>query len=170
MHPLRRASLGLGAITSTGVLHALWSTPIQPISRGAFDDINLHTLDSLSEALVSHDENGTTSRIYHPIGEIVALYTLDKSIRQGVKRAIRIPPIFKRLCIWVNHESCKNVDKQTLLYAQRARTGVISLCNTHVEELIRPHNRIPGIPAVFRWWVAELAYETVMSRTTSPMH
>ena len=161
----RRSSLGLGAVTSTGVLHALWPTSIRPIPRAALDTMNLNTLDALPDTLVSHDENENIVRRYNPIGEIVALCSLDKSISQAIKKAVRIPPIFERLCIWTRQGSTASPNVQSLTMARRARTGIISLCDTRVEELVRPHDRVPGIPAVYRWWIAELAYDTVLTST-----
>lgn len=162
----RRTSLGIGAVTSTGTLHALWATSSSPVSPTALDEPDLDTLGSLPETLVSYDHNGDLIREYHPIGEITSLCAFDDSTSRGIKKAARIPPIFERILIWIGQESEPALDDRTLTLARRTRTGIVSLCDTNVEELIQPYDRIPGVPAVYRWWLAELAYDTVLARTT----
>ncbi|MEX2374896.1 MAG: hypothetical protein WD942_04815 [Dehalococcoidia bacterium] len=132
----RRQRLRIGAITATDDLHSAW---MRQHDKGG----NL--------VADPHDHAG-----YSPPGEIVALASARQSPDDAIRASHRIPPIYRRIAVWNESEDSTS----HLESAERAGIGVIVLAAGSVTAHIAPRPPVPGKPAVFRWYVAELIYRS----------
>ncbi len=155
----RRVALGLGALSSTGLLHALWEIP-----RGlAWPMTTLSLLDqsTLEQGGLGWVEiqEGSVSRLYEPPGQIMSVSVVDRSLAQAVRKASVHPPTVTRYAIWKAAPS-KPTAKSTpaLDLARLHGIGVIAADGESLRELAQAARPVIGRPVVFRWWQAELAY------------
>jgi hypothetical protein len=166
---LRRREMRLGAVTSTGLLHALWELPLGvPFPRRSLAPMDWETLSDEGRgwAQERHEE---IVRVYRPAGVIGCIAVPDRSLAKAVQRVATHPATVRRTAVWMT--STKDVSAKTTALLSRARilgVGVLAVDDNRVCELVRPAESIGGRPAVFRWWQAELAYRNWL-KSTAPI-
>lgn len=165
---LRRRGLCLGAVSSTGLLHALWELPYGlPFPGRALAPMDRETLKQDGRGWVE-ERRGGVIRVYRPAGVIGSVAVPDKSLAKAVHRAATHPPTVRRTAVWMtstNDQSARTA--ALLLRARNLGIGVLALGDSRRSELVQSADAIRGRPAVFRWWQAELAYRNWL-RSTVP--
>jgi len=156
---LRREQEGLGALTSTGLLHALWELPYGlTFPTRSFKIIDRTTLLNADHGWVEERRDGLV-RKYQPIGSIRSITVSDKSLTRAVAKAASHPPTVRRTAIWFT--STAGASSSAVAALGRARiigVGVIAIDGTRTIELVAAADAMRSRPVVFRWWQAELAY------------
>ena len=151
----RCACAGIGAVTSRGLLHALWSVPCEiPIPWSSLSPLDRFTLESEGEGWVDLKPRHVVRR-YQPPGVVRTVSVSDGSLSRAISRVRARPPIFERIALW----------KRTS--ATIPRTAAPHLIGRGCWALASPSgtraaSRSPGAPAshdwcssVYRWWQAE---------------
>lgn len=151
----RRLALSLGSILSRRVLHALWMLPHElrwPATD--LDKVDLDTLRKHGAGLVDIS-GGTLFRVYQPPGRILALGVGSRRLTDAVNAVREFPPIYPRYAIgW----STTGADQEAVMAAEAF--GIGALIDGPNGFVVRARTRPPevGVPGVYRWWLAELAY------------
>lgn len=163
---LRRQRAGLGAATSTGLLHALWELPHGiAFPQRSFSDIDRLTLMAAEDGWVEH-RGDDFLRVYQPAGTIKSIAVSDRSLSRAVKKAASHPATVRRTAIWNTSTNGRSPNASaTLLMAKMFGIGVLAFNGTRIRELVQPTDPIRACPVVFRWWQAELAYRNWISST-----
>jgi len=156
----RRRSYRLGGVVDTGVLHALWSLHRSPLmDREHLDPRDIATLGHCDPGLVAHSRK-QVSRLYSPIGAVDLIAARRSGPSLAVQRALALPPIFRRVAIW-QRDNGRSIRKAEVLdHARRDGVGLVESDEESASLLSYPRPAIKGVPAVYRWLVAELAYES----------
>jgi len=161
----RRQGLGLGAVTATSLLHGLWLLPEGiPVIMGDLPD---HKLDRLVSArhLVTL-MGGSLVRDYVPAGVVRSVAFFGTTLQVGIKRALRFTPIVRRLVVVSDSQ---RADASSLATAATFGIGVIQAREGGVQLLVDAAPAVTGVPAVYRWWIAEVAYERWLYDNTHPV-
>lgn len=149
----RRSEAGLGAATDTGLLHALWELPEGiPTPAVALTDRDLSTLRHLGAGYVQG--SATLTRLYVPAGVIGAVVVVAGTLGEAVASAARLPAIYRRLAVC--HR--RPIDAGSIEYGRRVGVGAVLVSGSAAEVVVAPREPVLGVPAVVRWWLAELAY------------
>jgi hypothetical protein len=160
----RRATEGIGALTSTGLLHGLWLLPSRlPVPIAEIPDVKLERLRSTPGCVI--ECNQSLIRIYSPPGVVERLTFEGSSIRGLLRRAIKAAPVFERNII-VRCARQPAIDSRTLAEATEWGVGISIAVGEEIETIVLPSRPSLGVPSVYRWWVAELAYEGVLYENT----
>lgn len=150
----RRTAVGVGAATSTGLLHALWELPegVQ-IPRSRLSRRDLSTIETLGHGFVKGADDLT--RVYVPAGHISALVVVKRDLSTAIKRTSLLPGIYWRVAA-----ATRSGPPFDEAHATSVRTGVGAtvVSGGEVTVVAEPHAPVIGLPAVVRWWLAELAY------------
>lgn len=162
-----RVAFAIGAVTSTAALHALWSLPLAAATVADLSEIDVETIGDLPPGLVEVIDGDLVARRYQPIGDVRLLATVSRSLRGGLRRAVAIPPIFERVCVWRTDSAQVAPTTESVAMARRSGTGIIRLAGAEAEVVVEPRKRVVGVPAVYRWWVAELAYGSRLRQAQS---
>jgi hypothetical protein len=150
----RRQQVGAGAATHTGLLHALWELPAHvPVPATCLDDLDLSTLRELGAGYVEGTEMLT--RTFAPAATVTAVVVVAKGMNEALARASRLPPIFWRLAA-----SSRRPARFDMAIAAGHASGVggVVVGGDGTEVVVAPRSPIRGVPAVYRWWLGELAY------------
>ncbi len=154
-HPRRRDE-SLTSMPSRRLLHALWSLPCQiPWPAYGLDELDVDTLESEGSGFVVVDHDALV-RIYQPPGRVHAVAMRTRRLTDAVTRVGQFPPIFSRYAIATR--SCAS-DHEAVAAAIALGIGAVV---AHPDGLqVRSEPAIPqrGVPGVYRWWLAELAYQ-----------
>ena len=156
----RRLQVGVGAITSVALLYALWMLP-----RGGFvpaellPEVKVRRLRSAPHAVQETDSG--FERLYDPPGVLGAAVFTGPSVERAVDRAARFTPIVQRYVLLdrFNEPLTSSVEG----VAREWGVGVLSVserCATRV--LVPAADAVTGVPSAYRWWIAELAYESYL--------
>jgi hypothetical protein len=165
----RRGRTGLGALTSSGLLHALWGLPWGiPVARAALSELDRHTIENEGQGWVE-GHGPSLVRRYAPSGAVASVAVRHRSLSGAIARAGAHPPTVRRIAIW-DRASSAPVRPDPLQLVRASTLGIgISVCSGGgggaAVELVAPAEAIVGLPAVFRWWQAELAYRNWLMRT-----
>ena len=155
----RRENLGLAAATSTGLLHALWGLPYGiPVPRASISQLDRLTLDDEGFGWIDSDGRSVV-RTYQPPGVVGTVIVTDSSLPGAVSRAIAHPPTVRRVALW--RRQSEQAPRLLAHQLERARSfgiGIFTLHGDHCRQVLAPASALTGLPAVFRWWQAELAY------------
>lgn len=162
----RRRMLGINALTSTGLLHALWELPYGiGISRDGLSALDCETLDRADSGWVEGSVEGFV-RWYQPAGMVRSISVTSRSLSRAIQRAATHPPTTERIAVWLKPSNGSGYRiMSTLERARQLGVGVVAATDDSVEELAAPKPAALGLPNVFRWWQAELAYRTWLTRT-----
>lgn len=149
----RRMIAGAGPATDTGLLHALWSLPAGiEIPMSALDQHDIVTLLELGDGYVEGMENLT--RTFTPAGRVAAVAVVADSLGEAFTRAARLPPIFWRVAAGLERDG-----RADLVTLGRSRgIGGLVMSSDGPRLLVSPRPPRLGVPAVYRWWLSELAY------------
>jgi hypothetical protein len=161
----RRRRLGLGAATSTGLLHALWNLPWgMSFPRSVLDPADLATLTELGQGWVE-DREGLVTRRYQPAGTVQAIAVIDSDLARAISRAAAHSPTARRHAVWSTpRELLSGRAIMSLRHAVEVGVGVTVSGNWGSKMLVEPAAPLVGRPAVFRWWQAEIAYRNWIKR------
>jgi hypothetical protein len=152
----RRLDHGVGAVRSRRLLHALWSLSHQVSWPAAgFDHLNAETLESDGAGFVEVNRD-TFVRTYQPPGRVHAVGLHSSRLVDAVRRVGMFPPIFARYAIAAR--PCRT-DEDAVVSA--AALGIGAAVALPGELLVgsRPGSPEMGAPGVYRWWIAEVAYQ-----------
>lgn len=161
----RRASAGAGAVTSRALLHGLWLLPAGvPVPTEAIPDVKRQHLRAAGHFA---QEQGTSfERLYSPAGVVRVIAITGASSKRSVEHAIRFTPIVHRVVV---ADSSSQPSSATLDLADRWGVGVVTTREDDLEVVLRPAPAVVGVPAVYRWWLAELAYEGWLQQSAQPV-
>lgn len=161
----RRAAARLGAVTSTGLLHALWLLPSGvPVATENVPPLKRQRLRA-AQGFVNEHRNRFERR-YSPPGVVRSVGFTAASWNRAIDRAAAFTPIFERLAI----TPCQPTPSRAALTIARTNgIGVLQL-GPHGDTLVvPPRAAVRGVPAVYRWWIAELAYARWRQDSAQPV-
>lgn len=155
----RRRGVGIGAVADAGLLHALWTLPEGlPMPLNTVNDLDLDTLSELGEGTIEFDDS-RAMRTYRPIGTVCALAAVAANAGSAVRSVGAFPTIFRRLAMVTGPV----VDQVDLDLACAYGVGVSHLAGDEWKTLLEPAAAELGVPAVYRWWIAEIAYRNYLA-------
>lgn len=150
-----RTDRGVGAVTSTGLLHALWLLPAQvPVAPSAVPDVKLDRLRAAPQ-LVREDQDGL-HRLYSPAGRVTAIGVMGCRPWQVIEATALQSPAFRRMALVERTRS--RISPALARNAIAAGIGLALVDSVSTETLVPSPRALLGVPGVFRWWIAELAY------------
>lgn len=158
----RRRSAGVGAVTSTGMLHGLWLLP----SGGTVPASEIPASKRArfrSEPGWVHEGPAGFKRLYHPAGVVTAAAVARARSADALRIAASLPPIFDRYVV------ANNPSRALMADAADLGLGVIAVPNRDSEIMLFPRRCVTGRPAVYRWWLAEIAYERWLQMNAHPV-
>lgn len=163
----RRRQAGVGGITSTALLHGLWLLPPHgPTPPGMLPEMKVQRLRAAPHAAVETEEGFELT--YSPPGVLRSVALRSRSVERAVDRAARFTPIVERFVLV--DETQQPVASPTECVAREWGVGIIYLRSGDSPEVLVPASPAEtGIPSVYRWWVAELAYERYLYENTQPV-
>lgn len=160
----RRHATGVGAITSTSLLHGLWLLPSGvPVPAEALPDHKREPLSRLPGLVAATDNK--LRRTYEPAGVVRAIACGGRSPGKAIEGAARFSPIFRRY-------AAVAPDATTAAAIASAITrgvGVVETDGVEARIICDAPDAVLGVPAVYRWWVAELTYEAWLYESTQPV-
>lgn len=152
----RRKRAGVGAVTSTGVLHGLWMLPdAVPIPVSLLPSRKVERLRRVP-AHVAESED-TFTRSFSPAGVVSDLVFTGSEVARLVRRACRWTPIVRRHVI---SPAPGPMHPRTEAEAREWGIGVHRLGGNGLTTELAASDALLGRPAVYRWWLAEIAYES----------
>lgn len=156
----------LGAVDATGLLHALWSLPYGiGFPPSVIDPLDLRTLSEQGASWVE-DDCGSIRRRYRPIGTVDLVAVAHSSVSRAVSRVAEHPPSFRRLAIWLTGSPPAHGGRGRVLNGAADKgIGVAAAGDWGCAVLLEPGARVTGRPAVYRWWLAEIAYRNWLRQT-----
>ncbi len=163
----RRSDLGLGALTSTGLLHALWELPLG--IPWPSDMLQPRDLESLGEARVGWVklEADRVERYYRPPGRVIVVAAADRSLSRAIRRVIAHPPTSQRIGLWTSGTTRPHPNAAgSLDLAREHGIGVIAANEGSEHVIVAPKAAVVGRPSIYRWWQAELAYRNWLMQTS----
>jgi hypothetical protein len=150
----RRIAAGVGAATNTGLLHALWELPQGlPISRRSISERDLGTFEGLGRGYVEGVEDLT--RVYVPAGQVTALIVVKRDLSAAIERISLLPGIYWRVAAAIGLGPPSD---DLLAASNRSGIGAAVVRRGEATVVAAPRAPTRGIPAVVRWWLAEIAY------------
>lgn len=157
---MRRDQQGVGAVTSSGLLHGLWLLPTGgPVETTCLPDVKVQRLRAAPE-VVEETTQGFV-RTYSPPGILRAVAFLGRSLEHRVMRAIRFAPIVERYVV-VDYKR-RSVPLRAQYMAREWGVGIVAMDELGNTEQIVPADAAErGVPGVYRWWAAEQAYEGLL--------
>jgi hypothetical protein len=162
----RRQGFGAGAVTSLALLHGLWMLPEDcPVEPGALPDVKVRRLRDTPCAV--EEKDGFLVRSYRPAGVLRAVAFAGGSVERTIEHAIQFSPIVSRFVMLGPAQSLTT--RQEWL-AREWSVGVFQ--RTALSEgsfVVPPSSPVLGVPSVFRWWIAELAYESLLQTSAQPV-
>lgn len=156
----RRSAEDVGALTSRALLHGLWLLPAGvPVPTSWVPDVKLDRLRAARGCVVDADRS--IVRTYSPPGTVERLTFEGRQPRSLLRRAIRSTPIFERNIVIRSQEPIK-IDSQTRAEALEWGVGITIVCDDLTDRIVPVAAATLGVPSVYRWWIAELAYEAAL--------
>lgn len=150
----RRQAIGAGAVTRTGLLHALWQLPVGiPFPASSLSVADVSTLREMGEGFV--DGTSILTRTYEPAARVTAVVTVANGAGDALARASSLPAIFWRLA--VSRRRPADMDR-AIARGEAAGVGAIVMTADGPDVIVAPRAPKRGVPAVYRWWLGELAY------------
>jgi hypothetical protein len=161
----RRLELGVGAVTSTGLLHGLWLLPAGGcVPACALPEVKRARLRNAPHAVVERDSG--FERTYAPPGVVRGVGFDGSNSAATVARAARFTPIVRRIALV--HAS-RGISGSAERSAREFGVGVVLVDDESARVAVPAVGPVPGVPSVYRWWIAELAYERMLYETTQPV-
>lgn len=163
----RRADARVGAITSTALLHGIWLLPAGgAVPAASLPDDKVRNLRA--EPYVAQQCGSSLVRTYSPPGVVRAVGFVGRCVERAVLRAARFTPIFQRFVL-LDDDDLK-VPLRVEWEAREWGVGIVALGRGHhMEHIIPAAEAVVGVPSVYRWWVAELAYRRLLQDSTHPV-
>ena len=156
----RRAQLGIGAITSVALLCALWMLP-----RGGITPPELLPVGKVRRLRAAphsvQETDGGFERLYDPPGVLGAVVFAGRSAERAVYQAARFTPIVERYVLLEQFNGPLAASVQSV--AREWGVGVLSVSPRYGTQVLIPAaDAVTGVPSAYRWWIAELAYESYL--------
>ena len=151
----RRLERSLGPVRSRGLLHALWALPegiLWPVS--GLDQPDAETLNFEGHGHVT-EEGGSINRVYRPAGQVRAIGLAARRLVDAVGSAGQFPPIFRRYAL---STSAGRTDLDAVAIALTVGVGAAIARLDGLSVLAQAEPPKTGVPSVYRWWLAEVAY------------
>lgn len=153
----RRQTCGAGAITSTGLLHGLWLLPTgAPVPAASLPAEKVNRLRAAKGAVTESDAG--FERLYSPPGIVRAVAFVGRRWDRIVERAIRFTPIVQRYAIAVDPLSTMSPCVEA--GAREWGVGAVEVADGQACQIVAASLPERGVPSVYRWWIAELAYRS----------
>jgi hypothetical protein len=114
----------------------------------------------------AREDGGYVERLYSPAGAVRAIAIAGADIERSVGQAIRFTPIVQRVVV---ADVTAQLSSATLGLAERWGVGVVRATEDGCDVLRHPAPAVVGVPAVYRWWLAELAYEGWRQQSAQPV-
>jgi hypothetical protein len=151
----RRVDVGVGAVGSRRLLHALWELPgAVPWPVDATDSVDVATLEADGAGFVDID-HATITRLYEPVGTVRAVVVVRPRLADALRSASLMPRIFYRLAIATREAG---VD-EAVACARSLGVGAAVCTASELDLRVAPAAPMLGVPGIYRWWLAEVAYE-----------
>lgn len=153
----RRLERSVGPLRSRGLLHALWTLPeglAWPAS--GIERLDALTLEREGDGFVVMDRDAVV-RVYRPAGRVRAIGLVGRRLPDIVATASRFPPIFRRYAIAAKVTS---TDPQAVAAAQTVGIGAAIAGPDGLRVLGEAEPAQVGVPGIYRWWLAEVAYRS----------
>jgi hypothetical protein len=145
------------AAPSRGLLHALWALPAgHPCPASSLDRLDADTLEIEGRGFVTNS-GGSITRTYRPAGHVRAIGVVSRRLADAVAAAGQFPPIFRRYAISMRAASA---DNHAVTAARAVGVGAAVTASGRLRELVGVETPRVGVPAVYRWWLAEVAYRS----------
>lgn len=162
---VRRSRVSAGAVTSRALLHGLWLLPAGvPVPTAAIPERKRQHLRTAGH--FAQEDGGCLERLYSPAGAVRAIAIAGADIERSVERAIRFTPIVQRVVVT---DIATRPSSGTLALAEDWGVGVVRARADGCDVLLHPAPAVVGVPAVYRWWLAELAYEGWLQQSAQPV-
>jgi hypothetical protein len=162
---MRRSEADVGAVTSTGLLHGLWLLPSGVPVPVADIPVNKRARLEQAKHLVEVTE-GHFERHYSPPGAVRAVGFRGGRTDRALRQAAGFTPIVQRLVIG-ERPMFPSID--ALRTAEASGVGLVEHLGGITSVLLAPRAAELGVPAVYRWWIAELAYSMWLYESTQPV-
>lgn len=160
----RRAACRVRALTSTPVLHGLWLLPEGiPVPADSVPPVKRRRLRE-ARHFVTEGAFGF-ERLYSPPGTVRGVGFTGEETMRAIRRAARLTPIVQRVVV-----TSGEVPKSSRAWcaAQQLGIGLVEVTDGRARVMLDPRPPVRGVPAVYRWWIAELAYESWLNRAPTP--
>lgn len=162
---VRRSTAGAGAVTSRALLHGLWLLPTGvPVPTAAIPERKRQHLRAAGH--FAQEDGGCLERLYSPPGAVRGIAIAGADIQRSVGQAIRFTPIVQRVVVT---DVTTQPSSARLALAARWGVGVVRAREDGCDVLLHPAPAVVGVPAVYRWWLAELAYEGWLQQSAQPV-
>lgn len=151
----RRLEQSLGPLQSRSLLHALWALPEEitwPIS--GVNRLDVETLEREGHGYITK-ESGFINRVYRPAGQVRAIGLASRRLVDAVVTASQFPPIFRRYALSTRAGS-SDLDATAIALNVGVGAAIAHLDGVNVLTQAKPPKI--GVPSVYRWWLAEVAY------------
>ena len=164
---VRRVDTGVGAITSTALLHGIWLLPAGGAVRAAgLPDNKVRSLRAAP--YVAQQRGSNFVRTYSPPGVVRAVAFSGRCVERAVLRAARFTPIFQRFVLL--DADCPEIPIRVQWEAREWGVGIVAQGRgNRTEQVVPAAEAVVGVPSVYRWWVAELAYRRFLHDSTHPV-
>jgi hypothetical protein len=162
---MRRSKVDVGAVTSTALLHGLWLLPSGvPVPVA---DIPGHKRKRLERAKhLVEVTKGCFERLYSPPGAVRAVGFRGTRTDRALRQAAGFTPIVQRLVIG---DGPMRPSLDAMRTAEASGIGFVEHLGGITRVLLAPRAAELGVPAVYRWWIAELAYSSWLYESTQPV-
>lgn len=162
---VRRSRVGAGAVTSRALLHGLWLLPAGvPVPTAAIPERKRQHLRDAGH--FAQEDGGCLERLYSPAGAVRAIAIAGADIERSIEHAIRFTPIVQRVVVV---DVATRPSSGTFALAEDWGVGVVRARADGCDVLLHPAPAVVGVPAVYRWWLAELAYERWLQQSAQPV-
>jgi hypothetical protein len=122
-----------------------------PASSLSVEDVS--TLQELGAGFV--DGTSVLTRTYVPAARVTAVVSVADGLGDALTRASFLPAIFWRLAVSRRHPAHMDL---AVARGQAAGVGAIVVNADGPDVIVTPRPPKRGVPAVYRWWLGELAY------------
>lgn len=157
----RRVVGSLGPVRSRGLLHALWALPeglSWPASGISQLDADTLRHEGAGHVMVTQQ---SIHRVYRPAGRVSAIGIKTQRLANAVERVSEFPPIFRRYAVGTK---AATTDVAALEMAQAVGVGSAVAHSNGLRVLAAAEPPKAGVPSIYRWWLAEVAYHALVRR------
>lgn len=151
----RRVRAEVRSVLSRRLLHALWTVPHGvAVSRIAIDRVDVETMEAEGAGFVEVDDLSLV-RLYEPAGDVDAVTIIRRRLVDAVNAVGQFPPTLRRYAV-----ATRTSPSDLLAVEIAAEIGVGTVIETASEPTVLTDSaeRQRGVPGVYRWWLAEVAY------------
>jgi hypothetical protein len=106
-------------------------------------------------------------RLYSSPGVVRAVAFAGRNATRIIELAVRFTPIVQRIAVIVN--SGQPLPDSLKALAREWGVGVIELSGEVHRHVLTASRAEIGVPSVYRWWIAEVAYSSWLYENTQPL-